>query len=70
MKRGKGPLNATITVCIGAWSMRPTAEVTSAMRKGYGKKGGEKPGVGISLLLTKGAKGTTSYRTKGVFSLK
>ena len=40
------------------WRRRSTAKVICAMRDGYVRKGGEKPGVGISLLLTKGAKGT------------
>ena len=44
----------------GNWRRRSTVEVICAMREGYGRMGGEKPGIGISLLLTKGAKGTTA----------
>ena len=53
--------------------MGPIAKVIGAKREGYGRKGGEKPGVGIILLLMKGAEGTqglTSHPTDGVLRLK
>ena len=48
--------------------MGPIAKVIGAKREGYGRKGGEKPGVGIILLLMKGAEGTqglSSHPTDG-----